>query len=117
MRECTKFNGKRNKEANTCRKNAAERNDCSACSNLLHSVQPSIVAARTGDDVSQGGGLVGVEAESRGGEILIGSGLDAEHTVTQFDNIQIDLQDALLTPAEFDEHGEVRLKEFARVSA
>jgi len=66
MRECTKFNGKRNKEANTCRKNAAERNDCSACSDLLHSVQPSIVAARTGDNVGQSIGLVGVEAESRG---------------------------------------------------
>ena len=84
---------------------------------LLYSIQPSGVAAGTGDDVSQGGGLVGVEAESRGGEILIGSGFDAEHAVTQFDNIQIDLQDALLTPQEFDEHGEVCLKEFARVSA
>ena len=117
MQESTKFNGKRNKEANTCRKNAAERNDCSACSNLLPSVQPSIVAAGAGNDAGKGGGLVGVEAESRGGEILVGSGFDAEDAVTQFDNIQIDLQDALLTPQEFDEHGEVRLKEFARVSA
>lgn len=84
---------------------------------LLYSIQPSGVAAGAGDDVSQGGGLVGVEAESRGGEILVGSGFDAEHTVTQFDNIQIDLQDALLTPQEFDEHGEVRLKEFAGIGA
>ena len=53
MRECTKFNGKRNKEANTSSRNAAERNDCSACSTLLHSVQPSIVAARTGDNAGE----------------------------------------------------------------
>ena len=53
MQESTKFNGKRNKEANTCHRNAAERNDCSACSTLLHSVQPSIIAARTRDNAGE----------------------------------------------------------------
>ncbi len=33
---------------------------------LLYPIHPSGVAARAGNDVSQGGGLVGVEAESRG---------------------------------------------------
>jgi len=83
----------------------------------LYTIQPIAIAAGTGDDVRQSGGLVGVEAESRGGEIFIGSGLDTEHTVTQFDDIEIDLQDALLAPQEFDEHSEVCLKEFARVGA
>ena len=115
MQESTKFNGKRNKEANTCRKNAAERNDCSACSNLLHSVQPSIVAAGAGDDVSQGGGLVGVEAESRGREILVGSGLDAEHTIAQLYHIQVHLQDPILAPEQLDKHRVVRLNQLAHV--
>lgn len=53
MQENPIFNGKRNKEANTYRKNATERNDCSACSTLLHSIQPSGVAARTRDNAGE----------------------------------------------------------------
>lgn len=82
----------------------------------LYAIQPIGVAAWARDNVGKGGGLVGVETESGGGEILISSGLDTEDAITQFDDVEINLQDALLTPQEFDEHGEVRLKEFARVS-
>jgi len=71
----------------------------------------------TRDDGGKVLGIAVVDAEGGGGEILVSRSLDAENTVPEFDDIEIDFEYAFLAPKQFDEHGEVRLKELAGVGA
>ena len=71
----------------------------------------------TRNDGGEGFGLAVIEVERRGGEILLCSRLHAKDTIAQFDDVEIDLENALLAPKEFDKYGEVCFKELARVGA
>ena len=85
---------------------------------LLNAIEPtSVPALRARDDGGEGFGLAVIEVECRGGEILLCSRLHANDTIAQFDDVEIDLQNALLAPKEFDKYGEVCFKELTRVGA
>lgn len=84
---------------------------------LFHIVKPVVVAARARDDGGKIVRITVVDAEGRGGEILVRCGFDTEDTVPEFDDIEIDFEDSFLAPEQFDEYGEVGLEEFAGVGA
>ena len=83
---------------------------------LFHIVKPVVEATWARDDGGEIVGIAVVDAEGRGGEILVRCGFDTEDTVPEFDDIEIDFEDSFFAPEQFDEHGEVGLEEFAGVS-
>ncbi len=62
-------------------------------------------------------GLVRGQRAGRLAEIHLARGRRAVDAVAELGHVQIDLENALLRPAQFDQHGEVRLEPFAHEAA